>query len=723
MKKKAIEKIPYLTLPKVSRKKDVKYIGRTAIKMVENEMHFFLEVYKNEKMTKVVPVVRIVMNKKDFGTYRPEDGSWTRAKLTLNGYCDALIWETENSRGYTYDRRRKQNILYAPEDLERVKKYFKDINVWNDGEWWKYISEKQDRICYEERNARRRRAYDRRKAALEDRAKHTPLLDEKKLLEYADRVVFIKKHYLYYKKKGRRAEVCCSKCGGVTTGAFKPGISYESNFESFIEEPRESKRGTCPMCHEPGIYKCQGKANRKYRESRHIFLMDRYKETGVVIRYVELGKEWQLEEICGEKGPKMHGAYEKLDGVEIARTYIHPKEKIQTDFHKYSYHLGEDFWDDCNLYGNNNIQIKPAEVHPEAWKALEGTCLQYSQAREFMEEVGSEEVALNQYMERYMATPQIEMLVKMKLYGVAGELAKYRYGIVEDQNAKSLDAFLGIKKDKVKFLIDRKGDVDILEILKMEKRMAVNWTEEQVEKLAEIGAEQRNLELALQFMTLQKILNTIGKYAGCEYGTECGHAMGKLRHTATTYFDYLSMRVQRGYDLTNTVYQRPRNLEAEHNKMVAEIDKEKQDNRNKEVAERFPLIRKNYRKLRKRYLYADENFIIRPARSAEEIVQEGRILHHCVGGDNYLEKHNEGKSIILMLRFKDQQETPYITVEIVGERIIQWYGAHDKKPDQKNMDRWLDNYITRLKCLRDGTLQEAAVDGAGGTAMPLLAYA
>lgn len=217
MKKKIIEGIEFLKLPKLSRKKDVKYIGRTAIKKVANEMHFFLEVYKNEKTAKDIPVVRIVVSKKDFGTYWPKDGSWSRAKLTTNEYYDALIWEDENSGGWQYDRRKKQNILYASEDLERVKKYFKDINVWNDEYWWKYISEKQDRICYEERSARSRRIYERRQAALEDRAKHTPELDEEGLLEYAERVVFLEKHYLYYKKKGRRAEVCCSKCGGVTS--------------------------------------------------------------------------------------------------------------------------------------------------------------------------------------------------------------------------------------------------------------------------------------------------------------------------------------------------------------------------------------------------------------------------------------------------------------------------------------------------------------------------
>lgn len=48
MKKKAIEKIPYLGLKKTSRKKEVKYIGVTAVKIVGHEKHLFLEVYRNQ---------------------------------------------------------------------------------------------------------------------------------------------------------------------------------------------------------------------------------------------------------------------------------------------------------------------------------------------------------------------------------------------------------------------------------------------------------------------------------------------------------------------------------------------------------------------------------------------------------------------------------------------------------------------------------------------------
>ena len=139
--------------------------------------------------------------------------------------------------------------------------------------------------------------------------------------------------------------------------------------------------------------------------------------------------------------------------------------------------------------------------------------------------------------------------------------------------------------------------------------------------------------------------------------------------------------------------------------MVAETTREEVKKRLKETEEKYPNIKKRYRGLRKEYCYEDAAYLIRPARSAEEIVMEGRILHHCVGGDGYLSKHNEGKSYILMLRFRKEPETPYITVEINPEQkeIVQWYGEKDTKPDEKNIQMWLDAWLKKLK---SGTLQE-----------------
>ena len=79
---------------------------------------------------------------------------------------------------------------------------------------------------------------------------------------------------------------------------------------------------------------------------------------------------------------------------------------------------------------------------------------------------------------------------------------------------------------------------------------------------------------------------------------------------AVTYTDYLGMRLSLGYDLTNTVYQQPRDLEAAHNKMAAEQNKKEAEKRLQEVKKKFEGIRNSYRKLRNRYFYEDDEYII-----------------------------------------------------------------------------------------------------------------
>ena len=705
MKKKQIEKIPYLTLPKTSRKKDVKYIGVTAFKNVAHERHLFVEVYGNSKSTMDIPLVRIVLTKKDFGNYFPETDEWTRQKIeTDNYYNQGLLWGEREDRSISWQQTVKRNILMSENDLERIKKVC-NVKVYNESKWWEYIYEHEDNIVCKARREAEHRKYERRRQALKEREENTPELPEQSILERMDERFFHHKHILFYKKKGSFAKIACTKCGGVTDARWKAGVSYESQFERLTDEPREGHFGNCPMCGALGEYKCQGKVRSAIEKSTHVFLGQKYKETGMVFRYIKVLKEWQLEQICGNDGPEMYNAREVMSSVEIARGYFEEGKKLQIDYHKHSPYTGQDFWDDCNLYGQANISVKQAPILPETYAEMKGTMFQYSALREFVAAAGDTNPI--DYMERYLHTPQIEMLTKLGMTDVVKELVSCRYGIVYSQYATRPDVFLGINKDKVKLLIEKKGNVNILKILQMERRLQQNWTNQQIENLAEIDAVQGDIERILSMMTLQKALNQIAKYAGCEFGTGCSSAMARIKHTATTYFDYLSMRAQLGYNMSNTVYQKPRNLEVAHNKMMAEIDKKQVDKRMLEVAERYPLIRKNYRKLRKRYFFEDENFIIRPARSAEEIVQEGRILHHCVGGDTYLKKHNEQKSIILFLRFKEEQETPYITVEIEGERIVQWYGAHDKKPDKDRMQKWLNQYITRLKCQGTQNIEDA----------------
>lgn len=701
MRKKEIEKIPYLGLKKINRKKDVKYIGVTAVKIVGNKKHLFLEVYKNKKESKMVPVVRIILTKKEFWNYFPETEQWTRQKVEKDGGYGNYIW---GEKAVTWEQMEKENVLQSTEDLERIKKFCKiKIPVYYEARWWQYIYKHEDDLATAARIDREHRKFVRRQEALKDRMAHTAKLPKKRILEYADRIYFQKEHHLYYKKYGSWTKIACSKCGGVTDARWRDGISYESQFQKHTEEPREGKSGKCPMCGAVGTYKCQGKIKGEYSKKIHLFLGQRYKEDGAVLRYVEIEKAWTLGFIEGNDGPEMYNAAEELSGVEVARAYFESGKKVQIDYHKHDLYRNEDFWDDCNLYGLANIDIKAATIMPETYEELKNTIFRYSGLKEYDEQ--AQEVNPIRYLQNYQKTPQIEILAKLGLSEIVKGINEGRTGIIVDASAKRLDALLGIRRERTKKLIEEKGDARLLRVLQIEKSLDQHWTEEQVNHLRETGLDIAHIAFVLNYMTIQKLLNRIEKYAGCAYETNCGRAVANIRNTAIIYIDYLMMRERRGYDLHNTVYQQPRDLSAAHRQMVTETNREEVKKRLEETEERYENIKKRYRSLRKEYCYEDATYLIRPARSAEEIVMEGRILHHCVGGDNYLSKHNEGKSYILMMRYQKEPETPYITIEINPEqkRIAQWYGERDTKPDKEKIQSWLDNYLEKLK---SGTLQE-----------------
>lgn len=154
-----------------------------------------------------------------------------------------------------------------------------------------------------------------------------------------------------------------------------------------------------------------------------------------------------------------------------------------------------------------------------------------------------------------------------------------------------------------------------------------------------------------------------------------------------------------GYDMTNDVYLRPRDLPRRHREVVEESRGKEEEMREKQAEEKYSGISERFKKLDRYYHYEDDKYSIRPACSATEIIAEGRTLHHCVGSEDqaYLRNHHEGKSTILFLRKKEEADTPYITIEICGTAIRQWYGAYDKKPDESEIKKWLEQYVTRLK--------------------------
>lgn len=148
-----------------------------------------------------------------------------------------------------------------------------------------------------------------------------------------------------------------------------------------------------------------------------------------------------------------------------------------------------------------------------------------------------------------------------------------------------------------------------------------------------------------------------------------------------TLRDYWDAAVQIGLDLTDPETYLPPDLQTAHDRAVQirndRLTEERNRRRLKQCEGHQAEIDKRLEKLEKKYCFQHAGLVLRPARSAVELIQEGNALHHCVGG--YIERYAAGKTDICFLRRADAPDTPWRTIEIrpdTGE-VIQDRGDHN----------------------------------------------
>lgn len=162
--------------------------------------------------------------------------------------------------------------------------------------------------------------------------------------------------------------------------------------------------------------------------------------------------------------------------------------------------------------------------------------------------------------------------------------------------------------------------------------------------------------------------------------------------TARTYRDYLQECEQLRLDLRDKEILFPKDLEAAHDRTMEQVRFEQ----NKADQEKF---QKAVNKLEK-FAWQMGAYLIRPAREQTELTEEGKALHHCVGG--YIKRMADGKTAIFFLRKAAEPDKPFYTLELQNKRVIQCRTEHnasyDREPDVKNfVDMWMEQVVLKGK--------------------------
>lgn len=167
-----------------------------------------------------------------------------------------------------------------------------------------------------------------------------------------------------------------------------------------------------------------------------------------------------------------------------------------------------------------------------------------------------------------------------------------------------------------------------------------------------------------------------------------------LQAKITMYRDYLDMAERRGCDIRSEIIYRNKRWRHFHDLYVEELNRKKDEER----AAKFPGIRKDLERNRKIFEWHQDDYFVRPAESAEDIIREGRLQHHCVGAsDTYMVKMATRKSWICFLRKTETPEEPWYTIETDGEKILQAYAAYDRKPYWEETDKILKAWMQQVR--------------------------
>ena len=483
--------------------------------------------------------------------------------------------------------------------------------------------------------------------------------------------------HIFYKRKGYYAHCLCSECGAeYEIRTTSTGDPFQDDLAR-IEMPKRDEETKCRSCKIKATYKPAGIFAAEWYE-RHIVIGKKISDTEFVFRAFWLNKK--IIKNCRMA----------FRCVEIRRIYLQKGKK--------PIKFSPSYYDNQKWVQGGTGDTYSYKVHPSTFKEIAKTGMfKYVPRCKKVEDGYHGDSWVMDYYIAAARYPDMEMIVKLGMDELAYKLTT-KYALNFNPRGREIHDRLRIHKNRLNDMIESKGSSRLLSLLQLERKSGQHWNDEELEIAGKLLDQDyggtSKLMMVIEYLSLIKLKNYFRK-RGIYYGEEKEYRTAYRERGE--YFDYLSLRVKLGYDMTNDIILFPKDLHRRHNEVVLETEKEKIAIREREVLDKYPRIEKNYKMYSDIYSAAAAGYIIRPAKNAAEIVAEGRYLHHCVGLDTYLSKHNTGKSIILFLRKASEKDIPFITIEIKGNTIVQWYGAYDKKPQEEYFQAWLDTYTGELE--------------------------
>ena len=172
------------------------------------------------------------------------------------------------------------------------------------------------------------------------------------------------------------------------------------------------------------------------------------------------------------------------------------------------------------------------------------------------------------------------------------------------------------------------------------------------------------------------------------------HAYWSRRPTAIpdTYRDYLNECVLLHLDLDDRQVLFPKNLQAAHERTMAQVKYQASEIKREQFAKACDKIR--------HMEWEADGLLIRLPKDPEELISEGAYLHHCVAG--YADRMADGKTTILLIRRAEAPDVPFYTLEWLNGRVQQCRtlrnaSYQDDEPVFRFVEEWIKKVVNKRK--------------------------
>lgn len=135
----------------------------------------------------------------------------------------------------------------------------------------------------------------------------------------------------------------------------------------------------------------------------------------------------------------------------------------------------------------------------------------------------------------------------------------------------------------------------------------------------------------------------------------------------------------------------PKDLKVAHDNCVDLINQLKAEKKMKENEKHQKAYEKQLKK-RKKLEKEVDGYLFKVPDELNDLIIEGKKLHHCVGGSSYVERHRKGSTTIIFVRDPNNEKEPFYTLEYSGTSIVQIRGKRNKEAPQEikeAADHWL----------------------------------